>query len=380
MKFSKGWIKIAIVLMLSGLLLTGFTACAAEGDFKKMFQGKGETKTHQFSESFESIIIEAEEAGIVSVMLSEDGVCHVSCDETARITYGVEIRDGVLVITENDQRRWYERIFSFGNSRMIEVCLPEAEYEALNVIADTGDVTVGNLSVKNVNLKASTGDVTLSDSTVAGDVSLEVSTGKIWAENISCEGDLQTVSSTGRTDFLNVACRSLTAYGNTGDMSAYALKIAEACSITRSTGDVILENGEYGSLSVVTDTGDIIVTDAVCGGEMYTEVSTGDNKLTNVTCGSFKTTGSTGGLKMTNFIASERFSILRDTGNVTFDRCDAAEISVTVDTGSVTGTLLTDKIFMAESDTGRIDVPKTTSGGVCEITTDTGNIRISIAD
>ena len=48
------------------------------------------------------------------------------------------------------------------------------------------------------------------------------------------------------------------------------------------------------------------------------------------------------------------------------------------DTGDVTGSLLSDKIFFAESDVGSVDVPKTTTGGVCEIRTDTGKIAITI--
>ena len=47
-------------------------------------------------------------------------------------------------------------------------------------------------------------------------------------------------------------------------------------------------------------------------------------------------------------------------------------------TGDVSGNLLSDKVFITETDTGRIDVPKTTTGGKCEIKTDTGDIRISI--
>ena len=46
--------------------------------------------------------------------------------------------------------------------------------------------------------------------------------------------------------------------------------------------------------------------------------------------------------------------------------------------GDIEGTLLTDKIFMAESDIGEVDVPKTTSGGRCEINTNTGDIDIEI--
>ncbi|MBQ3893898.1 MAG: DUF4097 family beta strand repeat protein, partial [Clostridia bacterium] len=78
-------------------------------------------------------------------------------------------------------------------------------------------------------------------------------------------------------------------------------------------------------------------------------------------------------------IASGRFDIERDTGDVKFDRCDAAEIKVETDTGDVTGTLLTEKVFITKTDTGKVSVPSAASGGRCEIETDTGDIKISIA-
>ena len=57
---------------------------------------------------------------------------------------------------------------------------------------------------------------------------------------------------------------------------------------------------------------------------------------------------------------------------------EARTISIKTDTGDVTGTLLSEKEFITDSDTGNIDVPKTTTGGKCEITTDTGDIKIDI--
>ena len=40
--------------------------------------------------------------------------------------------------------------------------------------------------------------------------------------------------------------------------------------------------------------------------------------------------------------------------------------------------LFSDKIFFASTDTGSVNVPKTTTGGRCEITTDTGDIDIVV--
>ena len=55
-------------------------------------------------------------------------------------------------------------------------------------------------------------------------------------------------------------------------------------------------------------------------------------------------------------------------------------IYVETDTGDVRGTILTSKIFFAKSDTGDEDVPETTTGGICRIKTDTGDIKIRIKE
>ena len=77
-------------------------------------------------------------------------------------------------------------------------------------------------------------------------------------------------------------------------------------------------------------------------------------------------------------IATESFSIKRSTGDVTFDGADAKSISVKTDTGDVKGSLLSNKVFITKTDTGDINVPSSTTGGKCEITTDTGDINLTV--
>ena len=77
-------------------------------------------------------------------------------------------------------------------------------------------------------------------------------------------------------------------------------------------------------------------------------------------------------------IVSREIHIESDTGDVTFDMSDAEKIFVKTGTGDVRGTLLTGKSFSVKTDTGKIDIPKDSIGGKCEITTDTGNIKISV--
>ena len=61
-----------------------------------------------------------------------------------------------------------------------------------------------------------------------------------------------------------------------------------------------------------------------------------------------------------------------------FVASDAEAIFVQTDTGDVTGSLLTEKVFSTRTGTGRVSVPQSVTGGRCEISTDTGDIRIEI--
>ena len=56
------------------------------------------------------------------------------------------------------------------------------------------------------------------------------------------------------------------------------------------------------------------------------------------------------------------------------------ELFVKTDTGDISGSLLSDKIFLTETDTGSIKVPQSVNGGKCELTTDTGDIRITVSE
>ena len=120
------------------------------------------------------------------------------------------------------------------------------------------------------------------------------------------------------------------------------------------------------------------VLDVRCEGDITVGVSTGKTYLTNVTCKNLMSSGDTGDISLNSVIAKEKFSIDRSTGDVKFEGSDAAEIFVVTDTGDVEGSLLSEKVFVVNTDTGEKEVPDTVTGGICEITTDTGDVKITI--
>lgn len=147
--------------------------------------------------------------------------------------------------------------------------------------------------------------------------------------------------------------------------------------ISQSTGNVHCSASAAEGMKIKTSTGAINLR-KVSAGEMDLRVSTGKVTLEDVTCKSLISAGNTGSVTLKNTIAQGKISIERSTGNVRLDHCDAAELFIKTDTGDVRGKLLSEKVFIPQTDTGWINVPKTITGGKCEVITDTGNIQFEI--
>lgn len=317
-KATKIWLVAAVSLIVIGGILFGGVMTVLKWDFTKLSTRKYETNRYEITEDYQNISIVTDTADIV-FEACEEGKTSVVCYEQTTVKHAVSVQDGSLVIEVVDTRKWYEHIGIGFDSPKITVCLPEGEYGSLQIKSDTGNVTIP----KELRL-----------------ASIDISE-------------------------------------HTGNVTNYA-SVTEQISIQTSTGNICVEGISTGSLTLSVSTGRITVSDVSCTGDLSANVSTGKILMTDVICKNLGSKGSTGNLSLTNVVASECFSIERSTGDVKLDGCDAAELFIKTDTGDVKGSLLSEKVFIARTDTGRVDVPKTVSGGRCEITTDTGNIIITV--
>ncbi len=193
-------------------------------------------------------------------------------------------------------------------------------------------------------------------------------------------GALSVKSDTGHTEIpSDFKFESIDISATTGSVRNMA-SATGSIKIKTSTGDIRMENITAEAVSLTASTGNINVSNASGEKDFHIKVNTGYTKLTDITCANLFSEGTTGDLLMTNVIASEKFSIRRNTGGITFVGCDAGEIFAKTDTGKIGGTLCSAKDFSScKSDTGKIRVPQNGDGGRCELVTDTGNIIIEIA-
>lgn len=316
----KSALIIAAALIVFGIIVSVAALGGISFDLEALSNSDGEMTMYEISDKFESISISRCDTDDVVLMLSEDGKCKADFYKTDKEYYEFFVSEGTLNIKRVDNRRWYEKIgisFSF-KDRKLTLYLPEAEYKKLSISGDTSDITVPEgFTFEDVDIKASTGDIKM-EAKVTGKLSAKCSTGKINISGIDCE----------------------------------------SAELSTSTGDITVKSSDVKSLSFETDTGKTELTDLI-GGKAEGESSTGDIILKNT-------------------VLSELCELESDTGDIKLDGFDAGSIKIETDTGDVRGSIKTDKVFIVNTDTGRINVPKTTSGGVCEITTDTGDIKIEI--
>lgn len=317
-KRTKMGLVIASALVVSGLIIIWSVMTMFNWDFTKLQTANYETNNHTITEDYKNISISTDTADVLFVP-SETEEHLVVCYEKEKEKHSVSVKNGTLVIEKTDSRKWLDFIsFSF-TSPKITLYIPKGEYDSLLVKSSTGDIEIPkDFSFQNIDITESTGDVSLSASA------------------------------------------------------------KDSVKIRTTTGDISFENATLGSAELSVSTGKITAANINCVGSVNTCVSTGKTYLTNMNCKALYSDGDTGDIYLTNILAEEKLSVERDTGDIRLDSCDAGEIFIETNTGDIVGSLLSDKVFFAHSDTGKVKLPKTTEGGKCEISTDTGNINIEI--
>ena len=314
---TKIWLTVAIVLVVFGALLFTRIMAKSSWDFSLFDTDEYKTETIEIKEGFDGISIQSSVADITFVPAA-DGKCLVEFYDPSHTTHSATVQNQMLRIEAKDTRKWFESLTISTKSPRLTVYLPQTQYASLQI-------------------KSTTGDIVLPEDF------------RIWDIDIATD---------------------------TGDVTCYTPE-AGGIHISTDTGDILLENASVGELDLSVSTGHIVVSSVVCSMDLSLTVSTGKSELTDVSCRNLNSQGSTGRMLLKNVIASGKISIERSTGDITFDKCDAAELLIKTDTGDVSGSLLSPKVFITQSDTGRIDVPDSVNGGKCKITTDTGDIKIS---
>ncbi|MBO5221925.1 MAG: DUF4097 family beta strand repeat protein [Clostridia bacterium] len=313
----KRWMIVAVVLMVLGCVSFAVSFAAAGFDFLSIDSEVLVDQSYSVEESFHSIRVEDDIADVRLVLASEN---RVECKESDRVRYSVEVKNQTLVIRAVDLRKWYNYLgFSFSD-RAVTVYLTEDFYRYLSVETDTGDVNIPEgFTFENANLSSDTG------------------------------------------------------------LILFCAKVSDRLHLETDTGNIRIASTAVSNLESETDTGSVEIKNVSVGGDLSLETDTGKIRMTDVTCGRLVCESDTGDMILTRVLSVGLMSLLSDTGDLQFDACDAPSVRIRTATGDVEGTFCSDKIFSVTTDTGDVDVPKSFSGGPCEIVTSTGDVNLRIS-
>ncbi|MCR5457337.1 MAG: DUF4097 domain-containing protein [Clostridiales bacterium] len=313
-------IIIAVVVLVAGLVIFASAFIAAGFDFSKIGKAKYETHIYTADTNFSKIEVHST-VDDITFKPSSDGKCSIECLEEDKVTHTVEVENGTLKIGVKDERQWIDLISLFKKTPYITVYLPSDTYESVTAECITGDILIPRaFSFGNIVIDGDTG---------------------------------------------NILCGA---------------SATESITINSTTGSISITGVRSNNMTLKATTGKITASTVECSGDVSVKVTTGDIVLVDFDCNSLKCNGTTGSVILTNVTATGDFNIEDGTGTVHFDKCDAANIYVKSTTGNISGSLMTEKDFRAKSSTGKVNVPDTRTGGICEISSTTGNINITIAE
>lgn len=305
-------IAAGLLVILAAMILIRF-------DIRRLNTMKFDSKTYEVQETFQRIDIHDVECD-VRLLPADDGQCRVVCVESDRIVNTVEVKDGALTVTRQDNRRWYERmgIWWTGDAD-VTVYLPEREYQSIVLKTVSGEIDVPE------DFTFTTADVT----TTSGDIS-----------------------------FLARATGGL--------------------SLKSTSGKITAGHGDGGPVRAVTTSGDIRLSDTAAE-ELSVKTTSGEVFLSRVTARELEITTTSGEMEL-RFVRAEGSARLESvSGDVDLQDFDAADITVKTTSGDVDGSLLSPKAFEIHTTSGGVRVPPSDpSGGTCTVKTTSGDVEIEV--
>ncbi len=331
MKYKK-LIITSIILIVVGILVSVITLFANQFNIGKL-DDSIISKTYDINSEFDSIECDLE-IGNLNIYLTTDNKNYALCLEKENVTFDVEVVNNVLKIKENYK---YE-FFSYTEPE-VSLYINKPTFNSLNVETDTGDICIlDSFNIKNINIDGDTNDVELMG-VITNDITINVDTGDTWIDR--------------------VIANNITINATTGDIDVSNCIVNNNLDLKVTTGDVeLLYNEIVGDLKVESDTG--------------------EQGLEHITCNNIILKATTGDIILEDVVANSDMTINTDTGSVELEYSDAINIYITTSTGRVEGSILTNKVFDAKSNTGKVSVPSSSTGGICKIRTSTGRISIAV--
>ena len=315
------------------------------------------------SEEFQRIRIDIISAD-VELIPSKDGKCHVYAVDSGNVEYTVRVVEDTLTVRAIDKRVWYQYLFGgYSEKSTLQIALPREEFKSLDVNTVSGDVKINVRYTfsENVTLTSTSGTIGTA-AAIGGHLEMHATSGDLYAM-----GFLNTVTARCVSGKISLGGKTVD-----GDCT-----VASA-DLETTSGSIVVTKATLQSLTAQTGSGSVIFEDLAVNEAIFAETTSGSIRMNRVTCGNLDAHAGSGAIKLTDTVVTGQIKVKTTSGAIRFQRADAATLSLKTTSGSVTGSLRTPKVFYTDTTSGSVDVPKSIEGGLCEIKTTSGSIRLTI--
>ena len=144
------------------------------------------------------------------------------------------------------------------------------------------------------------------------------------------------------------------------------------------SGDIRVNNIDTDNISVRSTSGNIKLSSVDCLQDIKIDTASGDISGTDFACANLSAASVSGKIDFLNLTASSNINIQSTSGDILLKESDAYELQLKTASGNISGSLLSDKIFNANSSSGDIKLPPSAQGGSCIINTSSGDINITL--
>ena len=292
--------------------------------------------TRVIEQNFKNISIDVSSSWLF-LQPAEDGICKAVLKKGAKFCALAEVKEDTLYIRTPDKKGENGIEDNSFKDAEITLYIPVREYGRFELNTFLGEILLsGAYTFESVKI-ADKFSVIFCAGFTANTVEIITDSGYIISQGVSVgEITLSTVS--GNVSFDDSEAKEIT--------------------VKTVSGNVIFDGSKAKKITVKNVSGDVILEDAKFDG-LVAETSSGNIKLTEVA-------------------AENGLELQTSSGDVIFDRSDAKEITVHTASGEVRGSLLSDKVFVCKSSSGKVKVPGTVTGGKCSVETDSGDINLVI--
>lgn len=272
--------KLAIVALV--LIVVGAAAFAigfaANGFHIQLTYGDFHSESVTVEESFTDVRID-NGSYRVRVVPSEDGVCRADFDASEKITFTVEVKDGLLTVKQKDLRKWYEHIgWSNIGKRYLTLYLPERTYGNLTVESGSGSMELTTpYTFGEIGVEIGSGSF-FAEGTTAEYLNLHISSGSGTISGVTVNGGLAATVSSGSMKLTGVRAETLFAKLSSGKLTLTDVIAAENAEIDIGSGSVILDGFDAAAIDIHVSSGGVKGT-LLTAKNFDTHVSSGSIKV-----------------------------------------------------------------------------------------------------